>query len=533
MAELLRLSGIHKRYGGVRALRGVDFELRPGEVHALIGENGAGKSTLIKIISGAEVPDQGAIEMAGRKLHTGSTTRALGAGIATVYQEPQLFGELSVAENVFIGRELRGRGGTVDWAAQRGRVTALLSRLGLDPAIADVRVADLPVAEQQLVSIAKAFAYREGGSGGAGGEKSGDGAGAAKVLILDEPSAILTDREIDTLFGVIRTVTDQGTGVIYISHRLDELSLIADRVTVMRDGAVVASKPAADLTVRAIAELMVGHKLDQRQVQREVPDSDPALQVRGLGRGGSFADLDFGVRPGEILGLYGLVGSGTGAVARALYGIDPAHTGQVEIGGRPVTLASPADAARAGIGMLPGNRKQQGVFASKSIGFNISVGHLKVLSRLSWVDRRRERTVAREFIKRIAIKAPGVKTLLGTLSGGNQQKVVLARSLVERPEILLLEEPTQGVDVGAKEEIHDIVLGLADEGSAVLVISTDLPEVLKLADRVLVLRDGRTVREFTRGAGQADVLAAAAGESGEHTALDDARATIDEEVGAG
>jgi rhamnose transport system ATP-binding protein len=516
MAELLRLTGVHKRYGGVRALRGVDFEVRTGEVHALIGENGAGKSTLIKIVSGAEIPDEGTIEMDGVKLHAGSTTGALGAGIATVYQEPQLFGELSVAENVFLGRELRRRGllrSTVDWTAQRRRVTELLSRLGLDPAIADVRVADLPVAEQQLVSIAKAFAHQ------------------ARILILDEPSAILTDREIDTLFGVIRTVRSEGVGVIYISHRLDELSVIADRVTVMRDGAVVASQPAAELTVRAIAELMVGHKLDQRQVQREVPDVDPALSISGLGRGTSFSDLDIEVRPSEIVGLYGLVGSGTGPVARALYGIDPADRGEVRVNGRQVQLSDPADAARAGIAMLPGNRKRQGVFASKSIGFNVSVGHLGLLSKLAWLDRGRERRVAEDFIKRIAIKAPGVKTLVGTLSGGNQQKVVLARSLVERPDILLLEEPTQGVDVGAKEEIHDIILGLADQGTAVLVVSTDLPEVLKLADRVLVLREGRIGHEFARGAGQADVLAAAAGDSGEHTELDAARATVDEEVG--
>ncbi len=512
MEELLALTGIHKRYGGVQALRGVDFDVRPGEVHALVGENGAGKSTLIKIISGAEAPDEGTIMMGGTRLAGGSTTAALKAGIATVYQEPQLFGELSVAENVFLGRELRRRR-LVDWTAQRRHVTDLLKRLGLDPAIADVRVADLPVAEQQLVSIAKAFAHR------------------AKVLILDEPSAILTDAEIETLFGAIRAMRAEGVGIIYISHRLDELTLIADRVTVMRDGAIVASRRADELSVHEIAELMVGRALETQRVTREVPDAPPALSVRGLRRARQFSDVTFHVLPGEVVGLYGLVGSGTGAVARALYGIDPADGGEVEIKGRTLRLTRPADAVAAGIAMLPANRKVQGVFASKSIAFNISVGHLKLLSRFRfWVDRRRERAVARDFLRRIAIKAPSVSTPVGTLSGGNQQKVVLARSLVERPEILVLEEPTQGVDIGAKEEIHQIILDLANAGSAVLVVSTDLPEVLRLADRVLVLRDGRITAEFPRGASQAQVLAAAAG-AAEHTSLDDAREAVAEEVG--
>jgi rhamnose transport system ATP-binding protein len=512
---LLRLTGIRKRYGGVQALRGVDFDVRPGEVHALVGENGAGKSTLIKIIAGAETADEGTVEMAGQKLG-GTTQAALDAGIATVYQEPQLFGELSVAENIFIGRELR-KGVLVDRAAQRARVDELLDRLHLDRELADVRVADIPVGEQQLVSIAKAFAHE------------------ARVLILDEPSAILTDREIETLFDVVGSLRDHGVGIIYISHRLDELSVIADRVTVLRDGEKVAAEAMADLTIRRIVELMVGHAPAARPKGHELPaDAAPALEVSGLGRRGGFADVSFAVRPGEAVALYGLIGSGTGPLARALFGIDPAGTGTIEIGGRPVTLATPRQAVRSGIALLPGNRKAQGVFADKSIKFNISIAHLGILRRMRlWVDRAREQRIAADLIKRIAIKAPGPHTPVSALSGGNQQKVVLARQLVERPEVLILEEPTQGVDVGAKDEIHSQIRTLAEQGTAVLVVSSDLLEVLELADRVLVVRGGSIVAEFGRGASQADVLAAAAGdESGAGTALDAARVALAQEVEA-
>jgi rhamnose transport system ATP-binding protein len=497
---LLRLRGVQKRYGGVRALRGVDLDVLAGEVHALVGENGAGKSTLIKIVSGAEVADEGTVELGGTPLTGGSTQAAIEAGIATVYQEPHLFGELTVAENVFLGRELRAKG-RVDWATQRTRVSELLTQIGLDPAIGDVRVADLPVAEQQLVSIAKAFAH------------------SAKVLILDEPSAILTDREIEVLFGVVRNLRAAGVGIIYISHRLDELAQISDRVTVLRDGEVVASRPTSELTVRQVAELMVGHELGSATTDRPAPTGEPVLTVAGLGRSGAFTGLDLTVRPAEVVALYGLIGSGTDAIARALYGVSPADTGTVRVDGREVRPHSPQDASAAGIAMLPGNRKQQGVFANKSIAFNISSAHLRHLARLGfWFDRRRERSIAEDFLRRIAIKAPDVDTAVGALSGGNQQKVVLARQLVRAPRVLVLEEPTQGVDVGAKEEIHRLVLELADGGSAVLVISTDLPEVLQLADRVLVVRKGAVVREFERGASQADVLAAAAGDEGEAAA---------------
>ncbi|MDQ0765526.1 sugar ABC transporter ATP-binding protein [Streptomyces canus] len=497
--EGLRLSGIRKAYGGVQALRGVEFTVDSGEIHALVGENGAGKSTLIKIISGAESPDTGTVLLGSTVLVHGSTGDALDAGIATVYQDPRLFGELTVTENVFIGRELRRRG-RVDWARQRQRVAEVFTRLGVDPQLADVRVADLAVAEQQLVSIAKAFARD------------------ARILILDEPSAILTDREINRLFTALRGLREHGVGVIYISHRLDEIARIADRVTVLRDGQVVATRSTQDTTVRQIAELMVGRPLSETAVTRPRPGDGHVLEVRGLSRSGRFENVDLDVRPREIVALYGLVGSGTDAVAHALSGLDPAARGSVRIDGEPVATGIPEAAARAGLALLPANRQVQGVFADKSIAFNISVGHLRRLSRAFWFDRGAEASLAADFMKRLAVKAPTAKTPIGRLSGGNQQKVVLARQLAGEPRVLVLEEPTQGVDIGAKAEIHQLVFDLADAGNAVLLVSTDLPEVLQLADRLLVLRGGGVVGEFGRGASQADVLATAAGEKSQERA---------------
>ncbi|RSM67721.1 sugar ABC transporter ATP-binding protein [Kibdelosporangium aridum] len=469
---LLTLTGIRKHYGGVYALQGVDFAVKPGEVHGLVGANGAGKSTLIKIVSGAEHADAGTAELNGEPL--GDTVKALNAGIATVYQDPQLFGELTVAENVFVGRELRKRG-RVDWPAQTRRAKQLLTSLGLDEKLAAQRIADLSVAEQQLVSVAKALAHE------------------AQVLILDEPSAILTDREIETLFQAIRTLKDRGVGVIYVSHRLDELAQITDRVTVLRDGKVVASEPTKDLTVRRIAELMVGHALADNTAEPRSPQGDPALRVENLTRRNRFTNVSFEVGPGEIVSLFGLVGSGTGSIARAIYGVEPADDGTVRTGQTA---------------MLPGDRSRQGVFATKTVGFNISIASLKGL----WLKRKQERQTATDFINRMRIKTPGPNALIATLSGGNQQKVVLARQLVERPEVLVLEEPTQGVDVGAKEEIHGLIRDIVGQGTAVLLVSSDLPEVMSLADRILVVRGGRITARFDRGAAQADVLAAAAGD---------------------
>jgi ABC-type sugar transport system ATPase subunit len=489
----LAVRGVAKRFGAVRAIRHADLSVDVGEVHALVGENGAGKSTLIKVLSGAETADTGEISFEGRPVTIATTADAIALGIATVYQEPQLFPDLTVAENVFTGREITRRG-RVDWAAQNAKVVELLELIGLPARYATVAVSELSIAEQQQVSIAKALA------------------GDARVLILDEPSAILTDTEIQVLFGVVRRLTASGVSIIYISHRLDELFVIADRVTVMRDGETLGTWPIGELTVRRVVELMVGGILEDTPAEHRLQDAEPRLVLEGLGLEGEFSDVDVTVRPGEIVSLYGLVGSGAAEIGETVYGMRRATTGRILLDGRPIAPRSPREAKKLGIALLPADRKGQGMFTFQSIAFNISAGHLPLLSRMGvWMDRRRERDVARDFIKRLAVKTPHERQPVSAMSGGNAQKVVLARQLVERPQVLVLVEPTQGVDVGAKEEIHKIIRGLADEGTAVLIVTSDLAEAIRISDRLQVVRAGTTTVEFGPGATQSDVLAAAAG----------------------
>ncbi|BBH68924.1 ribose import ATP-binding protein RbsA 1 [Actinoplanes sp. OR16] len=491
----LRLTAVSKRFGAVRAIQHADLTVQVGQVHALVGENGAGKSTMIKIVAGAETSDTGEIEWDGSPVKIGSTTDAIALGIATVYQEPQLFPELTVAENIFLGKELKKRG-RVDWAAQNAKVVELLELLGLPAKYATATVGDLSIAEQQQVSIAKAL--------------SGD----AKVLILDEPSAILTDAEIEVLFDVVRRLTASGVSVIYISHRLDELFRIADEVTVMRDGRTIGTYQIKDLSVREIAHLMVGEELSDARPHREVPDGPAVLELKGLTREGKFSDVDVSVKAGEIVALYGLVGSGVSEIAACCYGMDRATGGELRIDASPANPRSPEDAQKLGIALLPANRKVEGMFGFQSIAFNISAGHLKLLSKLGmFVDRAREKAVALDMIKRLAVRTPHERQPISAMSGGNAQKVVLARQLVERPKVLILAEPTQGVDVGAKEEIHRLITELAEEGTAVLVVTSDLPEALRIADRIQVVRGGTTTEEFGPDAKQVDLLAAAAGGS--------------------
>jgi rhamnose transport system ATP-binding protein len=489
----LELRDISKRYGGVRAIRHADLRVLPGTVHAIVGENGAGKSTLVKIVAGAEATDTGTVTFEGAPMHLSSTQDAMAYGVQTVYQEPQLFAELTVSENIFIGREVVS-GGRVDWAGQHGRVLELLNLLGLPEHYATRAVGDLSIAEQQQVSIAKALA------------------GNAKVLILDEPSAILTDSEIDVLFGVVRRLTDSGVSVIYISHRIDELFRICHEVTVMRDGETIGTWPIEELTVRRIVELMVGGALEDHTQAKTPSAAAPRLVLENLAAHGHFSDVNVSVRPGEIVGLYGLVGSGVAEIAEVVYGMRHTTGGRILLEGKPVAPRHPRAAQKLGIALLPANRKQQGMFSFQPIAFNISVGHLPLLSRAKvWMDRRRETKVAKDMITRLSIKTPSERQPISAMSGGNAQKVVLARQLVERPSVLVLAEPTQGVDVGAKEEIHRIIAALADEGTAVLVATSDLAEALRISDRLHVVRAGTTTAQFRPGASQADVLAAAAG----------------------
>lgn len=490
----LSLNGVSKRYGGVRAIRHGDFTLMPGEVHALIGENGAGKSTMIKIIAGAETPDTGQLELDGRPVQVHNASDAINLGIATVYQEVQLFSQLTVAENIFLGRELR-RGPRIDWAAQNTLVAELLERIGLPGDFATREVATLSAAQAQQVAIAKALA------------------GEARVLILDEPSAILTDAEIEVLFAAIRRLTADGVSVIYITHRLDELSVIADVVTLMRDGQTLGTYELSQLDVATMADMMVGGEFTASERGHQVALGDPQLVLEGLGSGPHFHDVSLTVHKGEILVLYGLVGSGVAEIAEAAYGQRPITSGSMSLGGKPYRPRSPEDAIRKGLAMLPANRKKQGLFSFQPISFNISIGHLPLLSKGgTWMDQKREGEVADDMIKRLAIKTPGAEQAVSNLSGGNAQKVVLARQLVERPAALVLAEPTQGVDIGAKEEIHAIIADLADQGTAILVATSDLTEAMRISDRLIVIRNGTTFTEFGPAASQAAVLAAASGQ---------------------
>lgn len=487
----LEMRDISKRYGGVRAIRHADLTVQPGTVHALVGENGAGKSTLIKILSGAEHPDTGTIAIDGKAVSIGSTTDAIGLGVQTVYQEPQLFPELTVAENFFVGREIT-RGPTIDWRAQAPRMLELLDTVGLDRSLASQPLGALSIAKQQQVSIAKALLEQ------------------ASILILDEPSAILTDAEIEVLFGVVRRLAADGVSIIYISHRLDELFRIADEVTIMRDGQTVSSQPIGELSVREIAERMVGGVIAEG-VHKEGQHGDLVLELEHLTLDGAFSDVSLSVRSGEVVGLYGLVGSGAAEVGEVVYGMRRATSGRMRAAGDDRHPATPSEAKRRGIRMVPANRSSQGSFSFQPIAFNITIGSLGLLGKLGWVSPKAERRISDDLIRRLAVKTPSGKQPIGAMSGGNAQKVVLARQIVEQPDLLVLAEPTQGVDVGAKEEIHRIIADLAARGAAVLVITTDLAEVQRIADRILVFRSGRVAHEFPPTATQASLLAAAAG----------------------
>jgi rhamnose transport system ATP-binding protein len=490
----VQVTGISKAYGGVKAIVNADMTIRAGRVHALVGENGAGKSTLIKIIAGAEKADGGVIAFDGKPVTITSTGEAISLGVQTVYQEPQLFPELSVAENIFIGREIT-KGGRIQWKQEAEQMQELLSTVGLQPEIAATEVGALSIAEQQQVSIAKALATD------------------AKVLILDEPSAILTDAEIDVLFGVVRRLAARGVAIIYISHRLDELFRIADEVTIMRDGHTIDSRPIAELTVRQIAEMMVGGALSNHQRNRTNSSSDVVLELRNFSLPGKFDSVNLTVGAGEIVGVFGLVGSGAESIAGAIYGMTERPEGEMIFGGETVVIRHPAQAKKAGIALLPANRSQQGTFSFQSIGFNITIGRLEMLSKIrGWTEASTEKVLAQEQVDSLSIKTPNTFQPVSAMSGGNAQKVVLARQLLKRPSLMVLAEPTQGVDVGAKEEIHRIVTGLAEEGTGVLVVTSDLGEVQRIADRVIVIRHGAIVREFGPNPSQVEVLAAAAGE---------------------
>jgi ABC-type sugar transport system ATPase subunit len=495
-SPLLEMRSIGKSFPGVRALRRVDFAVAAGEVHALVGENGAGKSTLMKILAGAYLADEGEIRLDGRPVRFAAPQEALAAGVVTIYQELNLIPALSVGENVFLGDEPHvGTSPVIDWAAVHRRSGELLAKVGVE---LDTRVAvnSLGVGRQQLVEVAKAL-HR-----------------TPRLIVMDEPTASLGLAEIDELFRVIRELRGRGVSIVYISHRLDEIFAVCDRVTVMRDGTVVDTRRVADSDVETLVQMMVGRKL-ARALRAPNPAAGRAelLRVTGLTRRGAFEDVSFSVRQGEIYGLGGVVGAGRTEVARAIFGADPIDAGEIAIDGQPVRIGSPRDAVRNGIAMLTEDRKAEGLVLGLSVAQNIALTVLDRIARaLGFIPPARESALAQRFITSLHIRTPGSEQLAINLSGGNQQKVVLAKWLAVKPKLLIFDEPTRGVDVGAKAEIYTLIRELVAEGMAVIVISSELPELLSLSDRIGVLKRGRIVAELDAAAtDEATVLAYAAG----------------------
>ncbi|MEU9403644.1 sugar ABC transporter ATP-binding protein [Streptomyces sp. NPDC048242] len=475
---LLSMTGITKAFPGVRALDGVDLDVQEGEVHCLLGQNGAGKSTLIKVLAGAHQPDTGVIRWRGDPVVLRSPMAAMRLGIATIYQELDLVEHLSVAENVHLGHEPTTAGFVVRGRTARANTAALLRRLG-HPEIEPARlVGELSAAQQQIVSMARALSHD------------------VRLIVMDEPSAALDPDEVDNLFRVVAGLTAEGVAVVYISHRLDEIRRIGDRVTVLKDGRAVArGLPAKTTPTREVVTLMTGRDVEYVFPDRpaEPPSGEPVLEVRGLARNGEFAPIDLEVRPGEIVGIAGLVGSGRSEILETVYGARRPDAGQVLVDGRPIRPGSVRAAVRAGIGLAPEERKAQALLMLESVTRNVSVSSLSRFARGGWIDRNAERSAARAATRELSLRPDNPAVPVRTLSGGNQQKAVLARWLLRGCRVLLLDEPTRGVDVGARAELYAVVRRLADEGLAVLLVSSEVPEVLGLADRVLVLREGRVV----------------------------------------
>ncbi|MFN7929633.1 MAG: sugar ABC transporter ATP-binding protein [Blastocatellia bacterium] len=498
MTETLLLQAQHitKSYAGVHALKAASFALRAGEVHALIGENGAGKSTLIKIVTGAVEPDSGELFLQGQPLTHNSPQHARNLGIAAIYQQPALFPELTVAENIAYGLERNGLWRRIDWRGRRARAEQLLAQVGakIRP---DALAGELSMPEQQLVEIARAL----------GAE--------AKVLIMDEPTASLSEEDAANLFRVIHALRTRGVGIIYISHRLEELPQIADRVTVLRDGNTIDTRAMQDVDRQELIRLMVGRELSAVFPKRDVAIGEVVLELRNLScQTAGVRDINLTIRAGEIVGLAGLVGAGRTELARTLFGLTPADAGEILLRGAAVTINSPAAAIQHGIAYVPEDRRRHGVVLDLPISHNITLATLDRLATFGALDFNRERELTIEYVNRFAVKTPTTFAPVATLSGGNQQKVALSRWLATEPRVLILDEPTQGIDVGAKAEIHSLMGELAARGMAILMISSELPEVLGMSDRIAVLHNGTIVSVLSRAeATQQQVLSLALGHS--------------------
>ena len=500
---LLEAKSIRKAFAGVQALKGVSFELLAGEVHALVGENGAGKSTLIKIMTGAVKPDSGQLAVSGAPITNNDPAMARSLGIVAIYQQPVVFPHLTVSENIALGLETGGLWRRVNWRRRHEHAAALLGRIGarIEP---ERLVSTLSMPEQQLIEIAKAIGAQ------------------AKILIMDEPTASLAEREVENLFEVIKVLRDSGVGIIYISHRLEEISSIADRITVLRDGETVGTRRKEEVNRSGLINMIVGRDLAAVFPKRQVRQGEVVLELRGLGNSNrGLHGISLSVRRGEILGLAGLVGAGRTELAETIFGLTPAGEGKILIRGNPIRISSPLEAIRSGIAYLPEDRRQHGVILDMTISANTSLASLAAVSRLGLIDATRESELAEHYIGQLSIKAPSTDADLQTLSGGNQQKVALARWLAIQPSVLILDEPTQGVDVGSKSEIHRLMIELAERGAAIIMISSEMPEILGMSDRIAVMHEGTIAGVLSREAAtQQQILSLALGHNAEMVRLE-------------
>jgi ribose transport system ATP-binding protein len=492
---LLEMKGIGKSFPGVKALEGVNLTIREGQVHALLGENGAGKSTLIKILSGAYIRDEGEIYWEGKLANINGPQDAQALGISTIYQEFNLAPNLTVAENIFLGH-LPKNGPLVDWAAARKRAKEILDNLGVTFSV-DETPSNLSVAEQQLVEIAKALNRK------------------TRILIMDEPSAVLGEKDLDKLFDVVRQLQADGIGIIYISHRLKEIFELADAVTVLKDGRYVATRDVEEVTMDDLVKLMVGRELKDVYPHREPEPGEVLLEVNNISREGVLHDISFKLRAGEIVGFSGITGSGRTELARVIFGADPYTGGEMKLYGQPYGASSPGEAIKKGIALVTEDRKGQGLLLKLAVTQNTTISNLDQLSRYGLIKLGEELELVKDYIRQLSIKTPGPNFIVVNMSGGNQQKVVLARWLSRGVRVFILDEPTRGIDVGSKSEIYQIMADLADEGVAIMMISSELPEVLGMSDRIMVMREGKIAKELSRAEASEEAIMLHAVGSGE------------------
>ena len=477
-AKLLKMAGVHKRFPGVYALKDVTFDLNAGEVHALLGENGAGKSTLIKILGGIYTIDEGEIFINGEKTLIHTVADAKKNNISIIHQELAQVPHMTIAENIFLGKEIKGKFFSVQRSEMLRKAQVLLSAYDFDVP-ADTPLANLTIAQRQMIEIIKAVSFN------------------ARILVMDEPTSSLSDKEVEFLFRTIRRLKEDGVGIIYISHRLSELFEVSDRVTVLRDGAVIGTRATSAVTQSELIAMMVGRALTSYYTRTFAQSrGEEVLRLENVSSGDLVRGVSFSLYKGEVLGLAGLVGAGRSEICRTIFGLDPLSEGDIFIKGKKVKISSPDDAISLGIGLVPEDRKKEGLFSIKSVSFNITLKVLRQIIRVLGVDHVLERKIIEHHIDSLSIKTPGSDQLAGNLSGGNQQKVIIARWLATKPEILILDEPTRGVDVGAKAEIYAIMNNLASHGVAIIMVSSELPEVINMSDRVLVISGGTVKGEL-------------------------------------